>query len=73
MDIPDDTVPPLLTFTELDVLHQRLVVANKADGIKYLKWVCKSYEGSLRMRREKTLHAEPKRVDRKVDAVESDI
>ncbi|KAK7688680.1 hypothetical protein QCA50_008218 [Cerrena zonata] len=62
VDIPDDTVPPLLTFTELDVLHQRLVVANKKDGIKYLKWVCKSYEGSLKMRREKTLHSHPKPV-----------
>ena len=44
-------------------MHQRLVFANKASEIKYLKWVCKSYEGSLKMRREKVLRAKPKVVE----------
>ncbi len=59
LDIPDDTVPPLLTFPEVEVLHHRLVAKNRVDGIKYLKWVCKSYEGSLKMRRDRTIKAVP--------------
>ncbi|EKM52656.1 uncharacterized protein PHACADRAFT_149497 [Phanerochaete carnosa HHB-10118-sp] len=56
-DIPDDSVPPLLSFTELELLHHRLVVAGRATDIRYLKWVCKEYEGSLRRRRERALQA----------------
>ncbi|KAH8079817.1 hypothetical protein BXZ70DRAFT_1012576 [Cristinia sonorae] len=57
VDIPDDTVPPLLTFPELELLHHKLVAAKDSVGIKYLKWVCKSYEGALRVRRDGTLQA----------------
>lgn len=59
MDIPDDSVPPLLTFPEVEVLHHRLVAKNRVDDIRYLKWVCKSYEGSLKMRRDRTIKAVP--------------
>lgn len=57
VDIPDDAVPPLLSFPEIEALHHRLVAAGpaRAKDIKYLKWMCKAYEGALRMRREKAL------------------
>ena len=58
-EIPDDTVPPLLTFPELELLHQRLVAVNRAEDIKYLKWLCKAYESALRTRRDAMLRAEP--------------
>lgn len=56
-DIPDDIVPPLLSFSELELLHHRLVVAGRAADIRYLKWVCKTYEGELRRRRVRALQA----------------
>ena len=59
-EIPDDAVPPLLAFAELEVLHHRLIAAvpcaNPAD-VRYLGWVCRAYEGSLRKRREQALQA----------------
>ncbi|KAI0944607.1 hypothetical protein AcW1_002276 [Taiwanofungus camphoratus] len=59
VDIPDDCVPPLLTFSELEVLHIRLVALEDRAGIRYLKWVCKAYEGSLRRRRNASMRAVP--------------
>ncbi len=55
VEIPDDTVPPLLTFGDVDVLHHRLVAMGRGKDIGYLKWVVKSYEGALRTRREKAM------------------
>ncbi|KAI0076980.1 hypothetical protein K474DRAFT_1662214 [Panus rudis PR-1116 ss-1] len=56
LEVPDDTVPPLLTFPEVEILHHKMVAkGNMQEGIRYLKWVCKSYEGSLRIRRERVL------------------
>ncbi|KAL4257157.1 hypothetical protein AB1N83_011561 [Pleurotus pulmonarius] len=55
VEIPDDTVPPLLTFGDVDVLHHRLVALGRGKDIGYLKWVVKSYEGALRTRREKAM------------------
>ncbi|TFK48318.1 hypothetical protein OE88DRAFT_1664830 [Heliocybe sulcata] len=55
VDVPDDTVSPLLTFSDLELLHHRLVAARDAEGIKYVKWVAKAYEGSLRRRRAKLM------------------
>ncbi|TCD68570.1 hypothetical protein EIP91_010495 [Steccherinum ochraceum] len=64
VDVPDDTVPPFLTFQEVEVLHHKLIAAKNAEGIKYLTWVCKSYEGALRKRREKTLQGRNTEMDR---------
>ena len=55
LDVPDDTVPPLLTFADLEIVHHRLVWAKDREGMRYVKWVCKAYEGSLRTRRDKVL------------------
>ncbi|KAH8112058.1 hypothetical protein DFH11DRAFT_1879420 [Phellopilus nigrolimitatus] len=58
-EVPDDGVPPLLTFRDLELLHHRLVAAGAARGatVGYLKWVCKTYEGALRRRRDLTIRA----------------
>ena len=64
-DIPDDSVPPALTFAEIEVLHHKLVAAGPMKDTKrevgYLKWVCKAYEGALRRRREGVLRAKPEK------------
>jgi hypothetical protein len=55
LDVQDDDVPPLLTFADVEVLHQRLVAAGDRRGLACVKWVCKAYEGALRKRREAAL------------------
>lgn len=57
LDVQDDDVPPLLTFADVEVLHQRLVAAGDRRGLACVKWVCKAYEGALRKRREAALQA----------------
>ena len=59
LEVPDDNVPPSLTFTELEVLHHKLVVANRQQDIGYLKWLCVSYGSALRARRDAIMHARP--------------
>ncbi|TFY84004.1 hypothetical protein EWM64_g17 [Hericium alpestre] len=54
-EVPDDTVPPVIGFTDLEILHHRLVAAGRRDGIGYVKFVCKAYAGALRRRRNDTL------------------
>ncbi|RPD77124.1 hypothetical protein L226DRAFT_360122 [Lentinus tigrinus ALCF2SS1-7] len=58
-DLPDNTVPPLLSFPELEMLHHKLVAKGDKESIGYLKYVCMSYSGALRRRKEATLHAKP--------------
>ncbi|KAI8990403.1 hypothetical protein BD414DRAFT_483529 [Trametes punicea] len=59
VEVPDDTVPPLLSFPEVELLHHRLVTVGDEKNIRYLKWVCMAYAGALRRRQEATLRAEP--------------
>jgi hypothetical protein len=54
-DVTDDTVPPFVSFSDLELLHHRLVAANRLKDIKYIKWICTSYSGALRKRRDRTL------------------
>lgn len=56
-EVPDDTVPPVLTFTDLEILHNRLVTAGPSFSmdVSYLTFLCKAYEGALRTRRDRTL------------------
>ncbi|EIN05304.1 hypothetical protein PUNSTDRAFT_122546 [Punctularia strigosozonata HHB-11173 SS5] len=58
-EIPDDHVPPLLTFADLEILHHRLVAAGRIAEVGYIKWVSKAYEGALRRRRDATMGARP--------------
>ncbi|KAI0773635.1 hypothetical protein C8Q74DRAFT_1331062 [Fomes fomentarius] len=56
-EVPDNTVPPMLSFPELEVLHHRLLAKGDRDGIGYLKYVCMTYAGALKRRKEATLQA----------------
>ncbi|KAI0033509.1 hypothetical protein K488DRAFT_84868 [Vararia minispora EC-137] len=60
-ELKDDTVPPFLGWTDLEILHHRCVAAGRHDAIKYIKWVCYAYRGSLKMRREKFLGIQEER------------
>ncbi|PPR02305.1 hypothetical protein CVT24_011643, partial [Panaeolus cyanescens] len=51
-EVPDDHVPPLITFRDVEVLHHRLIDEERPQDIKYLTWLCKSYEWALRIRRD---------------------
>ncbi|KAH6912093.1 hypothetical protein BKA70DRAFT_825447 [Coprinopsis sp. MPI-PUGE-AT-0042] len=51
-DVPDDFVPPLMTFKDVEVLHHRLVAYSRTKDIGYLTWLCKAYEWALRVRRD---------------------
>ncbi|KAF9450726.1 hypothetical protein P691DRAFT_809562 [Macrolepiota fuliginosa MF-IS2] len=59
VDVPDDGVPPLLTFGDLEVLHHRLVAFEMSEEIGYIKWVAKAYEWMLRVRRDEGFRARP--------------
>jgi hypothetical protein len=61
VEVPDDTVPPLLVFDDVELLYHRLAAAGKRKEIGYLTFVCKAYEGALRARKNDTMRAEPKR------------
>lgn len=54
---PDERVPPLLSFADMELLHTRLVEQGRGKEVKFLKWACKAYEGALRTRREAVLGA----------------
>ncbi|KAI0339109.1 hypothetical protein BDW22DRAFT_1347966 [Trametopsis cervina] len=73
-EIPDETVPPLLTFSELEVLHHRLVSAKRAEDIRYIKWLSRAYEGALKARRDSIMSAKPvvEKNAAKEDDMESD-
>ncbi|KAI0651175.1 hypothetical protein C8Q79DRAFT_898304 [Trametes meyenii] len=66
VEVPDDTVPPLLSFPEVELLHHRLVDAGDEASIRYLKWVCMAYAGALKGRKHATLRAEPVALDSEV-------
>ena len=54
-ELVDDSVPPFLTFKDVEFLHHRLIAENRLADVKYLTWLLKSYSGLLRRRREGTL------------------
>ncbi|KAG1895520.1 uncharacterized protein F5891DRAFT_1057857 [Suillus fuscotomentosus] len=54
---PDERVPPLLSFVDVELLHARLVEQGRGKEVGFLKWACKAYEGALRTRREAVLGA----------------
>jgi len=59
-ELPDDTVPPLLTFKDLELLHHRLAAAGRSE-VGYIKYVAKSYIWALRVRRDEALKAKPEK------------
>jgi len=60
VELPDDPIPPLLTFADVEVLHRLVATGRKDDTIGYIKYICKACEGALRLRRDwTTMHSEP--------------
>ena len=51
-EVPDDHVPPLIVFRDVSVLHLRLTDEGRVEDIKYVTWMCKSYEWALRVRKD---------------------
>lgn len=51
-EVPDDHVPPLLMFRDIEVLHHRLTDDGRTKDIGYVTWLCKAYEWALRVRRD---------------------
>jgi hypothetical protein len=51
-EVPDDSVPPLLMFSDLELLHSRLAFIGMERAVKYVNWVAKTYEWMLRVRRD---------------------
>ncbi|KAJ7756247.1 hypothetical protein B0H16DRAFT_1417252 [Mycena metata] len=60
-EVPDDAVPPLLLFHDLELLHHRLVAAGMKEGVGYVKYISKAYEWALRGRRDAAMKAHPVR------------
>lgn len=56
-EIGDDTIPPMLSFRDVEVLHLRLVAKEDVKAIRSLGYVIESYQGSLRMRKKKAVTA----------------
>lgn len=49
---PESDIPPVLLWNDMNVVHQRLAREGRWKDIKWLTWVCKSYEVALRRRRK---------------------
>ena len=71
-EVPDDTVPPSLSFPELEVLHHRLVAAGDRESIGYIKYVCMTYQGVLRRRKDAVLRAKPAAEDAESQLLEGE-
>jgi len=56
-EVPDDTVPPLLTFGDLELLHHRLFVAGRTFDVRYVKYISSAYEGAVKARRRQAMLA----------------
>ena len=61
--VNDDTVPPALTFSDVETLHHRLTTAGpggepRRKDIDYLKWLTSAYAGRLKDRRGMNLLVE---------------
>jgi len=55
-EVPDDYVPPLVVFRDIEVLHHRLLVEERKKDIGFVTWLCKSYEWALRIRRNRAIN-----------------
>ncbi|KAF9484173.1 hypothetical protein BDN70DRAFT_798221 [Pholiota conissans] len=62
-EVPDDYVPPLVTFRDVEILHHRLIDYSRKKDIAYVTWLCKAYEWALRVRRDEAVKAKPRKAD----------
>lgn len=59
IEIGDDTVPPMLTFRDVEVLHHRFVVEEDEKALAKLTYHVRSYQGAIRSRKASTLKSLP--------------
>ena len=57
----DDRVPPVIGFSDVDLLHARLAERGRIKDVGYVKWACMAYAGALKKRREAVFKATPTR------------
>ncbi|KAJ3994991.1 hypothetical protein F5050DRAFT_1695180 [Lentinula boryana] len=55
LHLPCGKLPPVLVWRDLEVLHHRIVAKRREKDLAYIKWVCKSYEWALRVRRDEAM------------------
>ncbi|KAG8215307.1 hypothetical protein J3R82DRAFT_8896 [Butyriboletus roseoflavus] len=55
----DDRVPPIIAFSDVDLLHARLAEHGRVKDLGYIKWVCMAYANALKKRRDAVLKAAP--------------
>lgn len=53
--VADPSVPPWLSFNDIDALHQRLLPLQRWSDVEYLTWLTRAYGGGVRRRRETAL------------------
>ncbi|KAF8548422.1 hypothetical protein OG21DRAFT_1423101, partial [Imleria badia] len=63
----DDRIPPIIGFSDVDLLHARLAEHSRIKELGYIKWVCMAYANALRKRRDAFLNAAPTRHEDEVD------
>lgn len=63
-EVPDDHVPPLLMFRDIEVLHHRLTDEGRIKDIGYVTWLSKAYEWALRVRRDAAVKLKVSEVDK---------
>ncbi|KAG6377684.1 hypothetical protein JVT61DRAFT_14453 [Boletus reticuloceps] len=63
----DDRVPPVIGFSDVDLLHARLAEQRKIKDLGYIKWVCMAYGNALKKRRDAVLKAAPTRHEDEID------
>jgi hypothetical protein len=44
MEVPDDNVPLLMTFRDLEILYHQLIGEVRVKDVKYVTWLCRAYE-----------------------------
>lgn len=66
----DDRVPPIIGFSDVELLHHRLVALRRTKDVGYVKWVCEAYKGLLRQRRERVLKGASTSADVDVEDVD---
>ncbi|KAG9310981.1 hypothetical protein JVU11DRAFT_8859 [Chiua virens] len=63
----DDRVPPIIAFSDVELLHTRLAEHGRTKELGYIKWVCMAYTNALKKRRDVVLKASPTRHEDEVD------
>ena len=55
----DDRVPPVVGFSDVELLHARLAEHGRIKDVGFIKWVCVAYANALKKRRDAVLKAAP--------------